>query len=86
MFESPAATTLKPMTNEKVDAFRDCMIFCFDEFVIKRKKQSFSGILNVLVATALDEASQRGGLPFQSVMVPPAPSITGTRARKSYGW
>lgn len=62
---------------------RVSVICCFDEFVSDSKKQSFFGILNILVATALDEASHRSELPFQSVMVPPAPSITGTRARKS---
>lgn len=73
--------------------FRGIVIFCFDEFVRNEKgdKNETKGffffflIINILVATALDEASHRNGLPVQSVMVPPAPSITGTRARKSYG-
>lgn len=71
--------------------FRGIVIFCFDEFVTSEKGDKnetevfFLIIINILVATALDEASHRNGLPVQSVMVPPAPSITGTRARKSYG-
>jgi hypothetical protein len=41
---------------------------------------------NILVAIESGEASQRSWCPFQSVMTPPEPSITGINARKSYGW
>lgn len=40
---------------------------------------------DILVAIENGEASQNSLSPFQSVMTPPAPSITGTSARKSYG-
>lgn len=40
---------------------------------------------NLLVAIESGEASQRSWCPFQSVMTPPEPSITGINARKSYG-
>lgn len=40
---------------------------------------------NILVAIESGEASHLSWCPFQSVMTPPEPSITGINARKSYG-
>lgn len=50
----------------------------------KTKRKNFNR--HILVAGENGEASQVSLSPFQSVMMPPAPSMTGTNARKSYGW
>ena len=43
-------------------------------------------LISILVTPESGEASQWSWFPFQSVMTPPAPSMTGISERKSYGW
>lgn len=52
---------------------------------IKNEIQTRAKERYILVAIESGEASQNSLSPFQSVMTPPAPSITGINARKSYG-
>lgn len=53
-------------------------------FMVTAKKKTLQ-IISVLVAHESGEATQWSWFPFQSVITPPAPSITGISERKSYG-
>jgi hypothetical protein len=94
---SPAANTLKP--GKYGDKHRGILqlksSIWFDHanqlqnqnemnFMVTAKKKTLQ-IISVLVALESGEATQWSWFPFQSVITPPAPSITGISERKSYG-